>query len=734
MKQGASRDVRGIFAQAVGHHQAGRLDEAIACYRQALILKPDLAPAHNNLGNALCQQGQLAEAEASYRQALAFQPNLASAHNNLGSLLWEQGKPDDAAACYRDALSLEADYFEAHNNLGTVLREKNRPEEAEASIRRALVLAPGFAPALDNLGGLLKDQGRLSEALAVYRRMLEINPEDGDGLNGLALVLAAQGNPAQALETVLQSFRIRETARSRQIFVDIIKQLRWTSDHARARHAIARALTEAWARPEDLARSAAGLIKQGAHIAPVMAHAALAWPRPLPAPELFDPAGPAGLVGDELLLALLVSAQNTDVEFERFLTMARRLLLEAAEGNEENGAGLGFYAALARQCFINEYVFFCDDEEIQRAGKLRDALIIALDGGAPISSLQLLAVGAYFPLHSLSGAARLTDRTWPEQSIAVLDQQVHEPQEEARSRAAIPRLTAIEDTVSRMVRTQYEENPYPRWVRIPLTERPIAIAEYLRRKFPFAVFQRNGGGEIAEFLSAGCGTGQLALEIAQSVTARMLAVDLSLKSLGYACRKARELGLTTIEFAQADLLELGNIGRSFDVVECSGVLHHLADPLAGWRTLLSLLRPGGFMLVGLYSRVGRRGLNGARRFIARKGYGASVDDIRRCRMELLDFDKSIAGVDDFFGISSCRDLLFHVQEQQTELPAIAAFLKDNGLAFVGFETDDATMQAYLRRFPGDPAATDLNHWHVFEQENPDTFARMYRFWVQKSAP
>jgi 2-polyprenyl-3-methyl-5-hydroxy-6-metoxy-1,4-benzoquinol methylase len=311
---------------------------------------------------------------------------------------------------------------------------------------------------------------------------------------------------------------------------------------------------------------------------------------------------------------------------------------------------------------------------------------------------------------------------------------VREPQEEAQLRAAIPRLTSIEDAVSQMVRTQYEENPYPRWVRIPLTERAIGIAGYLHRKFPFAVFQRKSGGEIAELLSAGCGTGQLALEIAQSVTTRVLAVDLSLKSLGYASRKAQELRLRGIEFAQADLLELSTIGRSFDVVECSGVLHHMANPFAGWRTLLSVLRPGGFMIIGLYSKLARRGLDQAKAFIAQKGYGSSADEIRRCRQDLLDFDKSIARFRDFFGISSSRDLLFHVQEQQTQLPAIAAFLKDNGLTFLGFEMDDATLQAYRRRFPGDPAATNLDHWYAFEQENPDSFAGMYRFWMQKSTP
>jgi 2-polyprenyl-3-methyl-5-hydroxy-6-metoxy-1,4-benzoquinol methylase len=450
---------------------------------------------------------------------------------------------------------------------------------------------------------------------------------------------------------------------------------------------------------------------------------------------LFGAESPAGWADDELFLALLVSAQNTDIELERFLTMARRALLEAATGGEpEDSKTLEFYSALARQCFINEYVFFPSDEEIEEASGLRDALAASLEAGIPISPLRLLAVAAYFPLHSLSGATRLAERTWPEPVTEVLVQQVREPREEMQLRAAIPRLTPIEDAVSRMVRAQYEDNPYPRWVRIPLTERGVTTAGYLRQKFPFAVFRRESGSGIAEFLSAGCGTGQLALEIAQSVMARVLAVDLSLASLGYARRKAMELGLDGIEFAQGDLLELGAMGRSFDVVECSGVLHHLADPFAGWRTLLSLLRPGGFMVVGFYSEAARRGIVEARQFIAERGYGPSPDDIRRCRQDLLDLDQGRElGTEfgDFFGVSSCRDLLFHVQEQRMQLPAIAAFLEDNGLTFLGFETDDATLQAYRRRFPGDPAAANLDHWHAFEQDNPDIFAGMYRFWIQK---
>ena len=97
----------------------------------------------------------------------------------------------------------------------------------------------------------------------------------------------------------------------------------------------------------------------------------------------------------------------------------------------------------------------------------------------------------------------------------------------------------------------------------------------------------------------------------------MLAVDLSLASLCYAKRQALALGLTNIAFGEADILKLGGIGRTFDIVDASGVLHHMADPWAGWR-VLPLLRPGGFMRVGLYSRLGRRDVDAGAPLLPRR--------------------------------------------------------------------------------------------------------------------
>ena len=87
---------------------------------------------------------------------------------------------------------------------------------------------------------------------------------------------------------------------------------------------------------------------------------------------------------------------------------------------------------------------------------------------------------------------------------------------------------------------------------------------------------------------------------------------------------------------------------------------------------------------------------------------------------------------DFFSISTCRDLLFHVQEQALPLRDIDDFLRGNGMAFLGFSIEEAVLSAYRRRYPQDLAATDLNHWREFETANPDSFSGMYQFWLQKA--
>ena len=116
-----------------------------------------------------------------------------------------------------------------------------------------------------------------------------------------------------------------------------------------------------------------------------------------------------------------------------------------------------------------------------------------------------------------------------------------------------------------------------------------------------------------EVLVAGAGTGLQALQSAfgYGPDARLLAVDLSAASLAYADTAARHFGAGNIEFLVADILDLGQLDRTFDVIECVGVLHHMADPWSGWRMLLAavlMVEAIWFVTHGVHDDAGWAGL------------------------------------------------------------------------------------------------------------------------------
>ena len=314
---------------------------------------------------------------------------------------------------------------------------------------------------------------------------------------------------------------------------------------------------------------------------------------------------------------------------------------------------------------------------------------------------------------------------------------MREPLKERELESSIPRLTPIEDRISRLVQEQYDESPYPRWISTVETGGwHKQIDEYLRAMFPLAQFSRLGKNKL-DILIAGAGTGRQAIEVARQFShSRVLAVDLSRTALAYAKRKSDELGVNNIEYGQANILEIETLRRRFDVIYAAGVLHHLADPFAGWRHLLAVLGPRGFMNIGLYSERAREDIVAAQRFLAEQGYQPTPDDIRRCRNEFERLPtesplRRVMSFADFYSLSELRDLLFHVQEHSTNLPQIARFLIDNGLQFLGFNQAPHVLRHYRRKFPQDSAMIDLGLWDRFEAENPRTFVAMYQFWAQK---
>ncbi len=211
--------------------------------------------------------------------------------------------------------------------------------------------------------------------------------------------------------------------------------------------------------------------------------------------------------------------------------------------------------------------------------------------------------------------------------------------------------------------------------------------------------------------------------------------DINRSNLAHARRKTREAGLSNIDYAQGDILKLGAIDRDFDRIEAVGVLHHLADPQAGWRALLARLRPGGSMRVGLYSQIARsavvegRALIDRRRFPAtteasapagRKSIGATIARWRNRRRRCAISSGPAAA-------ATCCSISW-----STALPCPrSSFLAGNELTFLGFELPPEVLSVIKRRYLNAAALIDLGRWHEFEGDNPDTFLGMYVFGIRK---
>ena len=684
-----------VLCNIAGASNAGlmQFDAAIDSYKEALKIKPDYAEAYNNMGVALQDKGDLESAIGSYKQALKIKPSHAEAYNNIGNALKHKGDLEAAIDSYKQALKIKPNYCEAYMNLGNALQDKGDLEAAIDSYKQAIKIKTS-AEAYNNMGAILMMKGEVAAAMDSFKQALEIKPDFADPYINMGV----------ALEQVVFS---EQNLDMQKVIISILDQKNYS-------------------RPINISKASISLLKFEPAIKELYEkHSSVKVRQSLESLV-------ANLSEVPLLCKLMSVCPLADIDLEVALMDVRLALLLSVFEISNSPKVLHFQSALALQCFTNEYIYDQSDKETKALEELESVVEQTLLKGEQPRPQLVLCLATYKALYQYKWCELLTLTTSIED---VFTRQVVEPKQEHQLKPKILTLQKITNKVSSKVKEQYEKSPYPRWVNLGLRIDPAPIYKVTKEVKLKLYDQAINDVKAPNILIAGCGTGQHSITTGSRFqNAKVLAVDLSLSSLAYAKRKTDELGLTNIDYMQADILDLSKLDRKFDIIESSGVLHHMDDPMVGWKVLANCLKPGGLMNIGLYSELARQHIVSMRKEINQSGIGSGDIAMKSFRNELIKSekvcDKLIQSSTDFYSLSSLRDLLFHVQEHRFTIPQIKDCLSELGLKFCGFE-DATVVRDFKVTNTGVNETYDLDKWHSYEEANPRSFASMYQFWCQK---
>ena len=430
---------------------------------------------------------------------------------------------------------------------------------------------------------------------------------------------------------------------------------------------------------------------------------------------------------------------NTEIETEFLLTALRQQLLSAEIELLQQPIMQETICTLVRQCLNNEYVWFVSDSEKKvlsdklKSVKNTDVATLAWTDVAQLAMYSRL--NEFLPSDDAGPQAIGRIKNIPSCLLAFVETYLAEYEAEMSLKKSIESFGTISRTASKMVAENYEQYPYPRWISM---EAPEPGKRHRRLREFFDENELRFLQQPFNVLVAGCGTGNKAIEYALSYGnhVQVLAVDLSRASLAYAARMARKYQAKNIRFLQIDLLDLPKLNRKFDIVECTGVLHHMKDPIEGGRALVECVRDGGIVHISLYSKLARHEIIRLRKGHEDRIPSITSDDVRKYRRQLMQedpeaIDERLSLRWDFFDLNRCKDLLFHPLEHRFTVPQIGRFLDELGLEFRGFETPDLITTQYWTPYPAPKDRRNLSRWHEFEVNNPDAFGNLYEIWSKK---
>lgn len=556
-----------------------------------------------------------------------------------------------------------------------------------------------------------------SQALNSYQQATKIAPQCIIAYLGIADLFALHGNHNHALQTLSYALKIEpENSLARRRMAQLLAALTPANFNPELDRDLLLCLSEQESDHQKLARVI------GIHLTNKYPESQTA------STGIINPKILASLNNDKLFLAYLSQCINTNAIIEQWLTKLRRSLLLAAD----NISLPELVCALALQCFANEYLFPVSKEEEQYLNEMKQA-----SHKLAASSITLLE-SMYRPLIDIVADINpLEYRDQPFVSLLV-KRTLLDPQQEQHYQRRFRKIGSTNtdkstNSLSNKVRNQYEENPYPRW-QIPPAPTPTPLLKILQQ-LP-GINPEQLSSENISVLIAGCGTGFEPVELARmDKDSQITALDLSSKSLAYAQRMADALGISNVDFVQGNILDAAELNTHFDLINSTGVLHHMEKPQTGWQTLCGILKPGGVMRISLYSELARRRIVLAHQKIQELQIGCSNKDIKTFRDIIFSQPSNsplaeLAQSDDFYSLSGCRDLLFHVQEHRFTLLQLKDIIAELELTLIGFDVPAWARQQFHQRYANSDSL-DLTKWHEFEVNHPDTFVGMYQLWLQK---
>lgn len=688
-----------------------------------LIIQNKFSSAIENL-----KKKNLDYAQKLFEEILKIDPNHFNSICHLGLIFSNTKKFELASKMFLSALKINPENASIYNNLGNIYFELGDIQKSLNFFSNAIKVDPNFIDAHFNSSLVLKSIGKLNEAIDHLNIIIKINPDDIRAYINIALILQNKGQIKKSIEYFIKAINIDpNNLTAINLFLQLIKSVKLVNlkenNAKEIKNIFYLLLSKNNINHNDLFNNAKSILFSEEDIKNFL--------------QLSN-SGTLQIINEKLnnnfFFLILQKCLIRDISLEKLLIKIREILIYNKKNFKQDTLEdyKNFIISLAIQSFLNEYVYFQTDDEINFINNLEKKISTQ----EKINELDIALLACYKPLYN---SKILTNKLMGYSSKndlfnEMLKLQIIEPVIENDLKKTIKSIEKISDKTSKKVKQQYEENPYPRW-RFAKTKISSPFLNNLKNEIFPNKFNFKNNFSKPDVLIAGCGTGSHLANTIYYLNSNITAVDLSLSSLAYAKRKIEEIGYKNINYLNGDILSLKNLNNKFDIVECIGVLHHMERPLDGLKVLLELLKSDGVLKLGLYSELARKDVIKVRDFIKKEGFNSSLEDIRHLREIIKSktddiFYKKISFNYDFYSTSNLRDLVFHVKEHRYSIIDLIQIFEDFNLEFLGFTNPDIKKK-YSMIFPDDQKAISLQNWDKFEKKYTTSFVDMYQFWVKK---